>query len=127
MSLIGGSPWLQPAPSSARCRTEGLQRFPLRTINDAIATILRERLTDQEIAVAVITARGLSTREAASRLCISPRTVEHHLTNIYRKLHIHTRSQLAAAVIDQLVMAVELLTHGSEGAVPRPSILRSPH
>jgi DNA-binding CsgD family transcriptional regulator len=62
-------------------------------------------LTERELTVAVAAARGLSTREIADRLCVSPRTVEHHLLRIYQKFHISSRGQLSGLVIDHLMAA----------------------
>jgi DNA-binding NarL/FixJ family response regulator len=42
---------------------------------------------------------GLSNREAAERLYVSVKTVDYHLQNIYRKLDVHSRSQLAGLVM----------------------------
>ena len=53
-------------------------------------------LTAQELAVARCVSEGRSTREAAEALFLSPRTVEYHLGNVYRKLGVHGRAGLAA-------------------------------
>ena len=45
-------------------------------------------------------ALGLTSRQIAAELFISPRTVDAHLTHIYRKLDITTRARLAALVVD---------------------------
>ena len=52
-------------------------------------------LTPAERRVAQAVASGATNREAASRLFVSVRTVELHLTSIYRKLGIRSRSELA--------------------------------
>ena len=44
-------------------------------------------------------ADGPTNREIAQALFVTPRTVEVHLTSIYRKLDISSRAQLAAALI----------------------------
>ncbi len=62
----------------------------------AAATSLAARLTPAELRVALAVGQGLSSREVAAKLYVSERTVEYHLQNIYRKLDLHTRSQLAA-------------------------------
>jgi DNA-binding NarL/FixJ family response regulator len=55
-------------------------------------------LTSQERNVARAVAQGRSTREVAELLVVSPRTVESHLTRIYRKLGVRGRTALAAAL-----------------------------
>lgn len=55
-------------------------------------------LTDQERAIAHAVVSGLSNVEAASRLFVSAKTIETHLTHIYRKLGVASRTQLAAFV-----------------------------
>ena len=54
------------------------------------------RLTPQEGAIAERVAAGLRNREIAEELMVSTRTVEFHLTNIYAKLGLKSRAQLAA-------------------------------
>jgi DNA-binding CsgD family transcriptional regulator len=53
-------------------------------------------LTAQERAVSVLVARGLSNREVAAELHVSHKTVQYHLTRVYAKFGIRTRSELAA-------------------------------
>ncbi|MET9548869.1 AAA family ATPase [Streptomyces sp. NPDC006627] len=54
-----------------------------------------ERLTPQEMQVALVVGRGLTNHEVAERLFLSVKTVEFHLSNIYRKLDgVHRRAQL---------------------------------
>jgi DNA-binding CsgD family transcriptional regulator len=55
-------------------------------------------LTDQERSIAEAVGSGLSNVEVATRLFISAKTVEAHLTRIYRKLNLTSRTQLAALV-----------------------------
>jgi DNA-binding NarL/FixJ family response regulator len=62
----------------------GLRRSPAR------------ELTDAEQHVAEASARGLTNREVAATLFLSPKTVEAHLSSIYRKLELDSRAELGA-------------------------------
>ncbi|MDI3313799.1 MAG: LuxR C-terminal-related transcriptional regulator [Mycobacterium sp.] len=53
-------------------------------------------LTSQEEAVTALVAQGLSNREVAAELYVSPKTVQYHLTRIYPKLGVRSRAELAA-------------------------------
>ena len=55
-------------------------------------------LTPQELRVARLVASGLSNREAAARLYVSPKTVEYHLASVFTKLGVRDRHQLAARI-----------------------------
>lgn len=54
---------------------------------------LFDGLTSREVEVLRLVASAHSNKEVASELCISERTVENHIHNIYQKLQIHDRTQ----------------------------------
>jgi DNA-binding CsgD family transcriptional regulator len=60
---------------------------------------LTARLTPAEQRVAELVATGATNREVADRLFVSVRGVEVHLTSVYRKLGISSRTQLAARLV----------------------------
>jgi DNA-binding CsgD family transcriptional regulator len=51
-------------------------------------------LTETERQVAGLVASGMTNREVAARLFMSPKTVEANLARVYRKLAIHSRAEL---------------------------------
>ncbi|MFI0420895.1 ATP-binding protein [Spongiactinospora sp. 9N601] len=53
-----------------------------------------DRLTMQEVHIARMVAEGATSKEVAAKLFLSPRTVDAHLRNIFRKLGITSRKQL---------------------------------
>ncbi|GAA1963844.1 helix-turn-helix transcriptional regulator [Kitasatospora viridis] len=57
-------------------------------------------LTPQEEQIVRLAARGLSNREIAAQLFLSPRTVGHHLYKAYPKLGIASRGELGALIAD---------------------------
>ena len=58
-----------------------------------------EDLSPQELQVARIAARGPNNIEVAAALFVSRKTVEAHLTRVYRKLGIRSRTQLARILL----------------------------
>jgi DNA-binding CsgD family transcriptional regulator len=57
-------------------------------------------LTRTERTVATLVAQGLTNRQIAEQLFVSPRTVDAHLAHIFRKLDISSRARLAALMVD---------------------------
>jgi DNA-binding NarL/FixJ family response regulator len=54
-------------------------------------------LTSQQTRVALLAARGLSNREIGASLFLSPKTVERHLSSVFRKRGFRSRTELAAS------------------------------
>jgi DNA-binding CsgD family transcriptional regulator len=65
-----------------------------RTVTAARIAGAGETLTAQEAQVARLARDGLSNPEIGARLFISPRTAAYHLSNVFTKLGISSRSQL---------------------------------
>lgn len=61
----------------------------------------QDRLTPQELQIARLVGRGRTNKEIAAELALSPRTVGHHLTSIYRKLGVPSRAGVAGALAQQ--------------------------
>jgi DNA-binding NarL/FixJ family response regulator len=55
-----------------------------------------ESLTDRERQVLELVSRGMSNKEIAERLALSPHTVKAHLRTILDKLHLRSRTEAAA-------------------------------
>jgi DNA-binding CsgD family transcriptional regulator len=56
--------------------------------------VARESLTPREMQVALAVAEGASNNEGAAVLYLTPKTVEYHLTRVYRKLGLRSRAEL---------------------------------
>lgn len=55
-----------------------------------------DQLTPRELQVALVVASGSTNREAGAALFLSPKTVELHLSRIYRKVGVRSRAELAS-------------------------------
>ncbi|WP_436534989.1 LuxR C-terminal-related transcriptional regulator [Actinoplanes sp. HUAS TT8] len=73
-------------------------RQELRATGESVRRPGREALTAQESEIAELAALGLTNKEIAQRLFLSPRTVSSHLYRIFPKLGVTARSELATAL-----------------------------
>ncbi|MER6969959.1 AAA family ATPase [Nocardioides sp. NPDC000445] len=73
----------------------GRAQCELRAAGERVEAGARAALTAQELQVAKRAARGLTNRAIAAQLHISPRTVGYHLYNLFPKLGVSDRRQLA--------------------------------
>jgi DNA-binding CsgD family transcriptional regulator len=84
---VAATPWRQRAQEALRASGETLTSPSAHS----------EPLTGAELRVAALVAEGRPTREVAALLFLSPKTVEFHLSRIYRKLGVRGRTELARA------------------------------
>ncbi len=76
---------------------QGLRETSSRqAISSASPASPAEDLTDREREVLSLLAQGLSTRDIAETLSISPSTARNHIQNILHKLHVHSRLEAVA-------------------------------
>jgi DNA-binding CsgD family transcriptional regulator len=61
-------------------------------------------LTPHELQIARLVVGGASTRDVAAKLFISPRTIEAHLSTIFRKLGVRNRRELSARALADPVL-----------------------
>jgi DNA-binding CsgD family transcriptional regulator len=84
---LGATPWADRA-AAERGTTRNRRRAPAGTI--------AARLTAQELQTALMVTKGATNREAGIALFLSEKTIETHLSSIYRKLGVRRRAELAA-------------------------------
>jgi DNA-binding CsgD family transcriptional regulator len=58
-------------------------------------------MTKSELAVAQLVATGLTNREIAERLFVSPHTVNTHLRQVFAKLEVNSRVDLTRLAIER--------------------------
>jgi DNA-binding CsgD family transcriptional regulator len=90
-SRAGARPLAEQAETELRATGARPRRVVLRGLDS---------LTASEHRVAEFASQGLSNREIAQMLFITTRTVEGHLTSVYRKLRVDSRDELPAALAD---------------------------
>lgn len=77
-------------PEQERAATSELGRLARHARESSEA---RESLTERELEILELLAQGLTVQQAATRLGLSPRTVETHIGKLYRKLGVENRVQ----------------------------------
>jgi DNA-binding CsgD family transcriptional regulator len=83
---LGAEPWAERARAELRASGETARKRDPSTVT---------QLTPQELQVARLVADGLSNKEVAAQLFLSPRTIDAHLRSVFAKLGITSRTQLA--------------------------------
>ncbi|MGR6964374.1 ATP-binding protein [Geodermatophilus sp. URMC 61] len=89
---LGALPWAEHARQELRA-AGGTVRRPDQPHRPA-------ELTTQEQQVVRLVRQGLPNREVAAQLFLSPRTVDYHLRNVFTKLGITNRTELATLPLD---------------------------
>ena len=89
---LGALPWEQRAEAELRATGETARKRDLSAA---------AQLTPQERQIAGLVAEGLTNREIAAQLFLSPRTVDYHLRKVFTKLGIGSRADLIRAGLPQ--------------------------
>jgi len=89
---LGAKPWAERARAELSASGQVARRRA--TPVDA--------LTQQELAVAKLVVTGATNRDAAAALFVSPKTIEFHLGNVYRKLAVRSRTELVRGYAEKL-------------------------
>jgi DNA-binding CsgD family transcriptional regulator len=89
LDTAGAELWAHRARAELRASGESARKREPSTI---------DLLTSQELQVAELVATGATNREVATQLFLSPRTIDFHLRNVFRKLGVTSRHQLGGAL-----------------------------
>ena len=82
---LGAAPWAERAEAELRATGETLRKRDMSAV---------EQLTPQELQIAGLVTEGLTNKEIAAQLFLSPRTVDYHLRKVFTKLGITSRAEL---------------------------------
>ena len=88
---LGATPLAERAAQELRASGETARRRDVSTATD---------LTAQERQVVSLVRQGLSNKDAAARLFVSPRTIDFHLRNVFAKLGVSSRAELTALALE---------------------------
>lgn len=65
------------------------------------------RLTNRELEVLKLVAKGLNNRDIAGELFISENTVKNHVRNILEKLHLHSRMEAVVYAVKEKLLEIK--------------------
>jgi DNA-binding CsgD family transcriptional regulator len=82
---LGAAPWEARARAELRATGERVRKREPSTLT---------QLTPQQLYIVRLVAEGATNKEVAAQLFLSPRTVDHHLRNVFAKLGISSRAEL---------------------------------
>jgi DNA-binding CsgD family transcriptional regulator len=105
---LGAELWAERARVELRASGQSARRRVADT---------RDQLTEQELQIAHFVAQGLSNREVAAQLFLSPRTIAAHLRSIFRKHGISSRTELARLHLE----SARASAGAAPGAAARPT------
>jgi DNA-binding CsgD family transcriptional regulator len=88
---LGAAPWAERARQELRASGETARKRDPSTAAS---------LTPQELQVARLVRQGLSNRDAAAQLFLSPRTIDFHLRNVFAKVGVTSRTGLIALPLE---------------------------
>lgn len=98
---LGAHPWVEA--TQRELRASGARR-------QAQPRVQRDELTPQERQVASMVIGGASNKEIAGRMYLSPKTIETHLSRVYRKLDVRSRQELTVRALEGDDVIANLLT-----------------
>ncbi len=95
----------------ARARDAGSQMAPEQVLALPEPAVTRnaypgypDELTEREVEVLRLVASGLTDKEIAEQLVVSPRTIQGHLRSIYRKIQAHSRSAATRYAVERYLL-----------------------
>jgi two-component system NarL family response regulator len=74
--------------------------------NERSQQVPTPRLTERELEVLKLVARGLNNRDIAKELFISENTVKNHIRNILEKLQLHSRMEAVVYAVREKLLEI---------------------
>ena len=89
---VGTTPWEDRAEGELRATGEKARERDPSTL---------DQLTPQELQIAGLVASGMTNRQIAGQLYLSPRTIDYHLRKVFSKLGVASRTELVRMGVPQ--------------------------
>src|SRR5262245_4228233 len=89
---VGVPPWEERADAELRATGETARQRDPSTL---------DQLTPQELQIAGLVAGGMTNRQVAAQLYLSPRTIDYHLRKVFSKLGLSSRTELVRTGVPQ--------------------------
>ena len=97
-------------PSALRQAVEGTVFQTFGTVAaEEPAAVKATGLSDRELSILKALSDGMSNKQIAKQLWVAEQTVKFHLTNIYRKLNVNTRTEAVNAAYRRGLLETPLL------------------
>jgi len=96
--LLGQAALDHPDPATARQLLEEARAVAVEPEAAGESGLLALGLSEREAEVAVLVAAGRTYKEVGAQLYVSPKTVEHHVAHIRRKIGATTRAEFLAKI-----------------------------
>jgi DNA-binding NarL/FixJ family response regulator len=100
-AVYGGQSLISPSMAGAL-----LSEFASLSQGDNRPHVPAPRLTDRELQVLRLMARGMGNRDIASELFISDNTVKNHVRNILEKLQLHSRMEAVVYAVREKILDI---------------------
>jgi DNA-binding NarL/FixJ family response regulator len=100
-AVAGGQSLISPAMASKL-----LTEFATLVKRDDRQQVPAPRLTDRELEVLRLVARGLNNKDVAKQLFISENTVKNHVRNILEKLQLHSRMEAVVYAVREKLLEI---------------------
>jgi DNA-binding NarL/FixJ family response regulator len=93
-AVAGGGTWVQPALAS-----------PEVTENDMVGARVRDRLTPKELKIVALVVQGYKNKDIATELGTTEQVIKNYLRNVYDKIGVSDRLELALFTIHHRILA----------------------
>ena len=93
-AVAGGTTWIQPAQVTAEVSE-----------NDMVGARVRDRLTPKELKIVALVVQGYKNKDIATELGTTEQVIKNYLRNVYDKIGVSDRLELALFTIHHRILA----------------------